>query len=533
MHLSRLFQRTVRQHPDRPALARGTGPALSYARLDQRVRALAHWLRHDLGLQPGERVVLAMPNCVAYAEAMLALWHARLCAVPVHGQLHAGEVAHVLGDSGAVLCLSFGGARHALVPATTRLPGVALVDVEGQAWCSAAGRTDLPEWNEGLDAPLAADSELAWLFYTSGTTGRPKGVMLSHAHLVAMALAFQADLLPLDEHDVLLHLAPMSHGGGLYGVPAWMRGGLQVVPASGGFDAAEVFALLAHYRRVSLFAAPTMVNRLVRHAAAAADGAEAGGPATTAPGLRCIVAGGAPFYVEDLKAAVARLGPRIAQMYGQGESPMTISALSAAAVGRAVAQGDDTLLGSVGYAMSGIDIDITDTRGGRLATGIAGEIMVRGPTVMRGYWGQPEASAATLIDGALRTGDIGLVDGRGLLHLRDRSKDVIISGGSNIYPREVEEALLRHPRVQEAAAVGMPDAEWGEAVTAFVVTLGTAPLATAELDATCLETLARFKRPKRYVFVEQIPKNATGKVLKNALREQLEGGAGPQPARPC
>lgn len=522
MHLSRLFQRTVRQHADRPALARGTETAITYGQLDRRVRALAHWLRHDLGLQPGERVVLAMPNSTAYAEAMLALWHARLCAVPVHGKLHAGEIAHVLGDSGAVLCLSFGDAWQALVSTTASMPGVALVDVQGQAWRSAAGRTDLPEWNEGRDAPVAADDELAWLFYTSGTTGRPKGVMLNHASLVAMSLNFQADLLALDEHDVMLHVAPMSHGGGLYGVPSWMRGGLQVVPASGGFDEAELFGLLAHYRKVSLFAAPTMINRLVRHAAGGGgDGDGDGG--IVAPGLRCIVAGGAPFYVEDLRAAVALLGPRIAQMYGQGETPMTISAVSAQAIGRAVAEGDDTLLGSVGYAMSAIDIDITDAQGGRVPAGTPGEIMVRGPTVMRGYWRQPEATAATLVDGALRTGDIGLVDARGLLHLRDRSKDVIISGGSNIYPREVEEALLRHPLVEEVAAVGMPDAEWGEAVIAFVVTRDAAVLTAAELNATCLETMARFKRPKRYVFVERIPKNATGKVMKNELRRQLEG----------
>lgn len=520
MHLSRLFQRTVRQFPGRPALARGTAAAITYRQLDLRVRALAHWLRRDLGLRPGERVVLAMPNSTAYAEAMLALWHARLCAVPVHGKLHAGEIAHVLGDSGAVLCLSFGDAWRALVPATASLPGVALVDVEGSAWRSAAERTDLPGWEQGSDAPVAAEEELAWLFYTSGTTGRPKGVMLNHGHLVAMSLAFQADLLALDEHDVMLHVAPMSHGGGLYGIPCWMRGGLQVVPATGGFDEAELFGLLAHYRKASLFAAPTMINRLVRHAAGSGSGG--GGAGTIAPGLRCIVAGGAPFYVEDIKAAVTLLGPRIAQMYGQGETPMTISAVSAEAIGRAVAGGDDTLLGSVGYAMSCIDVDIADSQGRPAVTGTAGEILVRGPTVMRGYWRQPEATAATLVDGALRTGDIGLVDARGLLHLRDRSKDLIISGGSNIYPREVEEALLRHPMVEEVAAVGMPDADWGEAVTAFVVTRDGAEVATAELDATCLETIARFKRPKRYVFVQRIPKNATGKVLKNELRRQVE-----------
>lgn len=499
MHLSRLFQRSVQMFPDRPALAEGNAVAMSYAQLDKRVRSLAQWMQADIGLGPGDRVVIAMRNCTQYAEAMLAMWQVGLCAVPVNNKLHVAEIDYVLTDSGAKLLLSCADLNVALA-ATSR--GVRSVDVMGD------------EWNRAIDAEamqhvpaMRGSEDLAWLFYTSGTTGRPKGVMLSHANLVAMALHFHADVLSIDDTDVLLHVAPMSHGGGLYGIPYWIRGGLQVVPASGGFDEAEVCELMGQYRNASFFASPTIVNRLVSHCQ----------PRNVElPGLRCIIAGGAPFYVEDLKAAVRCFGPRVAQMYGQGETPMTISAIKAPVLSDAVERGDDEMLASVGYAQTAMDVDILDGHGKPVPVGEIGEIVVGGPTVMSGYWNNGEATLSALIDGGLHTGDIGMIDTRGLLHLKDRSKDVIISGGSNIYPREVEEALLHHPGVKEVAVVGMSDVQWGEAVVAIVVAQGPVPV--AELDAVCVAHIARFKRPKRYIFVDALPKNATGKVLRAALR---------------
>jgi long-chain acyl-CoA synthetase len=516
MHLSRLFQRSVRMFADRPALARGTAPALTYAALDFQVRALARWLREEQQLQPGDRVVLAMKNCTEYAVAILALWHARLCAVPVNNKLHPSEIDYVLENSGARLCFSQGELHDALRPLAAQ-SNVELVDTRGPHWQAALAGPALP-----ADAGVhGGDDELAWLFYTSGTTGRPKGVMLSHANLVAMALNFHTDVLPIGPDDVLLHVAPMSHGGGLYGIPYWISGGLQVVPDSGGLDEAELFALLHHYQRASLFAAPTIVTRMVRHA----YGLSPAAPMDHCPGLRCLLTGGAPFYVEDIKAAVRCFGPRIAQMYGQGETPMTISALRAEHVARAVAEDDDALLSSVGWEQTGVEVDIVDFDGTPVAPGTLGEVVVRSPTVMLGYWNNPEATAQTVPAGVLHTGDVGLVDERGLLHLKDRTKDVIISGGTNIYPREVEEVLLRHPSVEEVSVIGTPDAEWGEAVTAFVVQRADASVDEAALDQLCIASIARFKRPKHYVFVSQLPKNPTGKVLKSELRKAYRPAA--------
>jgi len=360
------------------------------------------------------------------------------------------------------------------------------------------------------------EDDLAWIFYTSGTTGRPKGVMLTHANLVAMAMCFHADVAAVDHRDAIYHAAPLSHGGGLYAIPVWMKGGRQVVPPGGGFDPAELFDIAAKVERVNLFASPTIVRRMVRHAVDTA----------ASPGhLKTVIVGGAPFYVEDVRAAAAALGPVIAQIYGQGESPMTITAQSAAEIEAAVARGDDELLGSVGARQSLVDVQIWDAQDRPLPPGETGEVVVRGATVMKGYWGNEQASAETLARGWLHTGDVGSLTPRGFLVLKDRSKDVIISGGSNVYPREVEEVLLRHPGVAEAAVIGRPSAEWGEEVCAFVVAQPGAAPTPAELDALCLEHIARFKRPKAYFIVDSLPKNNTGKVLKTSLRQSLQNHA--------
>jgi long-chain acyl-CoA synthetase len=285
-----------------------------------------------------------------------------------------------------------------------------------------------------------------------------------------------------------------------------------VVPESGGFDPAEVLDLLEAHTKVSLFAAPTMVRRLVD---AAASGA------SSAPGLRTLVYGGGPMYLADLRAAMDLLGNRLAQIYGQGESPMTITTLSKFHHGDASHPRHVERLTSVGTPHSVVEVSIRDPQGRRLPAGEVGEICVRGDVVMSGYWRNPQATASALREGWLWTGDLGALDSDGFLTLKDRSKDLIVSGGSNIYPREVEEVLLAHPAVAEACVVGRPDREWGEVVIAFVVPRGDSPPPVEELDRLCLDNIARFKRPKEYRFVERLPKNNYGKVVKTELRATL------------
>jgi long-chain acyl-CoA synthetase len=303
-----------------------------------------------------------------------------------------------------------------------------------------------------------------------------------------------------------------------------MAGARHVVPASGGVDPAELFALGRTLGPLSTFAAPTIVKRLVDHAEA-----HRLTPEDAAASFKTIVYGGAPMYVADIERALRVMGPRFVQIYGQGETPMAATALARRHLTDSAHPQHLARLASVGVAQTPVEVRIASADGADLPVGETGEVLVRGDTVMAGYWRNPEATAAAVRGGWLYTGDIGALDEAGFLTLKDRSKDLIISGGSNIYPREVEEVLLTAPGVAEVAVVGAADAEWGEVVVAFVVAQRGARIAEAELDAHCLTRIARFKRPKRYLLVDELPKNNYGKVLKTALRERLRIQATPTP----
>jgi long-chain acyl-CoA synthetase len=516
------LSRAARERPDSPALFRGARPWIAYGPLAARVARLAGGLRHRLGLAPGERVALVMRNGPEYLVAAYAAWWAGLAAVPVNAKLHPREVGWILDNAGARAVV--------VTPEWEAGLGEAMRGLARPPEVLGAERLERFE-GEALEAPAARGAgDLAWLFYTSGTTGRPKGAMLSHRNLAQMTLAYLADVDAVPREGRLLHAAPLSHGSGLYTFTHLVRGAAQVVPESGGFDAEEVLDLLAAHREVSFFAAPTIVKRLVER-----------GRATGAavPGLRTLVYGGGPMYLADIEAALALWGPRFAQIYGQGESPMTISTLSKAHHAESAHPRFRERLASVGLPHSVVEVEVRDGAGRPCAPGEVGEVCVRGDVVMSGYWGNPEASAEALRGGWLHTGDLGALDAEGFLALRDRSKDLIVSGGSNIYPREVEEVLLRHPAVAEASVVGRPDPEWGEVVVAFVVARGGQP-PREELDRLCLDHIARFKRPKEYRFVEALPKNNYGKVVKSELRQVIaaearggiESSTSPAGARP-
>jgi len=498
---------SARSHPLLPALAVGTTVQDDYGRLARRVAQLAASLT-DAGLTPGERLAIVSQNAPQYVETLFSCWHAGLCAVPVNSKLHAAELDYVLEHSEARWVFADAQWRQAL-EASSAARALRVVELGSHEYAGLFGDASREE-----PAAVAA-SDPAWLFYTSGTTGRPKGAMLSHGILSAMSEAFLCSVEAVGPGDAILHAAPLSHGSGLYVVPHIARAAVNVVPESAGFDPAEIVALLEHWNHARMFAAPTMVKRLVQSPALGMARLDH---------LDAIVCGGAPMYVEDCKAAFAALGPRLAQIYGQGESPMTITAMTRATLAAAVAANDEARLGSVGVAQRGIEIRIADGAGAALPVGDPGEVLVRGATVMQGYWNNRQGSEAALAGGWLHTGDVGSVDADGFLTLKDRSKDLIISGGSNIYPREVEEVLQRHPGVAEVAVVGRRHGEWGEEVVACVVARGVADTAAfqAELDSLCLSRIARFKRPKSYVFLDELPKNNTGKVLKTVLRERID-----------
>lgn len=509
MNLALLLQRSARAHADLPAVALGRNTIHCYAELATRVQRIADGMRRHFALQPGDRVALVMRNCPQYVEAAFAAWHGGFVTVPINAKLHAREFRYVIAHSGARVCFVTADLFDTIAGLRSELPDLqALVCVDDAAYEALLG-------DAGGEPAERHPDDLAWLFYTSGTTGRPKGAMLTHRNLLAMTTSYFVDVDRISPGDAILHAAPMSHGSGAYMLPNVAAGAVQVIPASGHFDPPEIFDLIRAWPGMSLFAAPTMVKRLVEMPGAAEQDVR---------NLRTIVYGGGPMYVADCKQALQVLGPRLAQIYGQGECPMTITALAGYWHTQTSHPRYDQRLASVGMPHSVVEVRVADDQDRALPAGETGEVLVRGDTVMRGYWRDEAATASALRNGWLHTGDVGALDDEGFLTLKDRSKDLIISGGSNIYPREVEEVLLRHDAVVEASVVGAPHAEWGEEVVAFVVARPGAALDADSLDALCLAHIARFKRPKRYVFVDSLPKNNYGKVLKTSLREALASG---------
>jgi long-chain acyl-CoA synthetase len=493
----------ARRQPERPAVSDGVH-AWGYGEFARRVACLAGGLVAR-GLEPGDRVMLCMENCAEFLEMLFACWAAGLCAVPVNARLHPDEVAHIAADSRARLLVATPGLASTLAPlerSVDTLSAIVATASDDYAALLKGGTSMRPV--EGLPA------DRAWLFYTSGTTGKPKGAVLTHRNLLCMSHCYYADIDALDERDTCLHAGPLSHGAGLYAVPHLLRGGHQVVLPH--FDTDAIVEALQRHTRVSMFAAPTMLTRLV-HIPAVAD--------ADLTNLRTIFYGGGPMYVADLERALGIFGPRLYQLYGQGESPMTITGLTQRMHAEKAHPRWRERLGSCGVPRTGVLVKVVDDNDRELPPGEIGEIVTRSDCVMEGYWGNPEATAETLRGGWLHTGDLGSFDEEGFLTLRDRSKDMIISGGSNIYPREIEEVLLRHPDLVEASVIGRPHREWGEEVVAFVVARPGAEIPAEALDRLCLDHIARFKRPRLYRFVDRLPKNNYGKVLKTELRRSL------------
>jgi acyl-CoA synthetase (AMP-forming)/AMP-acid ligase II len=506
MNIAHLLLGSSQEFRELPALARGTSPYLSYRDLWRKVAVMSTHLQVRFGLQRGDRVAFAMTNCVETIEVMYAIWHAGLSAVPMNAKLHAREMAFILANSGASLCFVTPDLADTIAEAAKEAPELReIVDVTTRSYAFM---------NVGDPSPMAEvePTDLAWLFYTSGTTGRPKGAMLTHRNLLAMTLNYYADVDRPPPGGSIVHAAPISHGSGLWNFAMLGRGSVQVFPESGKYEVPETVELMNRWPECSIFLAPTMVKRLIEHGSVSELGPEA---------LRLITYGGAPMYVSDLKRALDLLGNKLAQLYGQGESPMTITHLSREYHWDRAHPRWEQRLASAGRPDSCMEVRVVDEEGRQLAVGEVGEIVCKGDPVMAGYWNNPEATARSLRDGWLWTGDVGAFDEEGLLTLKDRSKDMIISGGSNIYPREIEDVLNLHPAVAECSVVGRPHPEWGEDVVAFVVTRPGASVAPADLDRLCLDNIARFKRPKDYKFIEALPKNNYGKILKTELRSKL------------
>ena len=504
MNIASLLINSSSAFGDAPAVSLGPDMVHNYASLQSRVASLAAGLRRMPGMKIGDRVAIILKNSPQYIELLWAIWHAGLCVVPINFRLHPKEVAFILRNCD-VQCVFAAGHMAEAIASERQNDSFTICNIASHDF------DDLTA-HEPMALQPVESKQPAWLFYTSGTTGRPKGATLSHQTLLAMTLCYYADVDMLTIDDCIVHAAPLSHATGLYSIPHVAKASHQIIPASQGFDPHELIEIVNSRRNVTFFTAPTMMMRLVQQASVQAMQVE---------NVRAVLYGGAPMYLADLKKALAFFGPCLWQGYGQGESPNTITNLTKR---MHVDDGHPEFLArlaSVGVARIGVEVRVLAEDNSECEAGEVGEIVCRSDVTMAGYWNNQLATAEALKDGWLYTGDLGSLDSSGFLTLKDRSKDVIISGGSNIYPREVEEALLTHPDVLETSVVGAPDPQWGEVVVAFVVLERGRQTHEEELDRVCLENIARFKRPKRYVFVSELPKSNYGKILKTELRKLL------------
>jgi long-chain acyl-CoA synthetase len=508
MNLARLGEANLATYGEYPALV---FEGREYTNLDQQRAAgrLAHALA-ALGVGVGDRVVVMLPNCPEVPQSYTAILALGAVVVPVIFLLGPEEVRHILQDSEATVVITSTDMLWKVEPSIGRVPTlrhVLLVDGGGGGALSlaelAAGRPDA--W-----PPVErADGDLAVILYTSGTTGTIKGVALSHGNLASNARAV-ASLYELDREDWALAVLPLSHSYGLTLMNAGHLLGTRAVLLR-WFNPEEVLAAIEAYRVRSMSCVPTMFVYLL-------DFPEADRYDTSSMVLWG--SGAAPLPVEIVEPFEKRFGGRILEGYGLTEAAPVVSAHRLSMERR---------LGSVGKPLPGVEVRVVDDADRELPAGEAGEVVVRGPNVMLGYYRMPEETARTLRDGWLRTGDIGRLDADGYLWIVERKKDLIIRGGFNIYPREVEEVLYAHPGVAEAGVVGRPDPLMGEEVLAFVVRRPGETATAEDLRAFCQERLATFKCPREIRFVDALPKTPVGKVLRKELRRlvaQEEGRHG-------
>ncbi len=529
MNTFAFLEKATLLRPDRPALVHGT-ETVSYLEFRNRALAIGGNLR-GLGLQTGDRVAFCLANSPRILEIVYGCFAAGLIVVPINARLHPREIAYIVANSGAKVLVhggeydagirengaDFAGLAHRVC--TDSVPGTLPFD-------------DLLRTQGALhEAAEVAAEDPCWLFYTSGTTGKPKGAIWTHRTVRVVIMNYLADVHNIEAGEMVVHAAPLSHGSGIVALPAIARAATNLIYDGKSFEPRALFALI-EARRVShiAFLAPTQIIKMLDEFVPGAYDLSS---------LKAICYGGAPIYVEHLRSAIEAFGPVFAQIYGQGEAPITISGLNAAAHARLL-QNDDPRIGSAGTIRTDVEVRCVDDQDRLLPPGREGEIVVRGDIVMQGYWNNAEATAETLRGGWLHTGDIGLLDDNGYLFLLDRAKDLIISGGNNVYPREVEEVIVQHPAVATSVVFGIPHPYWGEAVHALVVLEPRAHATAQDIIDHCGRSLAGYKKPKSVEFVDALPVSGYGKVMRREIRERYWqgyesrlGGGAPKAAVPA
>ena len=511
MNLAQFLRQAAKRYAGEIALVWGERH-WTWAELDRRVDAMAVALA-GRGIGKGDRVLVQSKNCNQMFESMFACFRLGAVWVPTNFRLTADEVAYLAkaSDAAAMIC----GAEfpdHAAA-AKQAAPSIRVTISVGAAPFGDDYDALVAEY-DGPNAPEAGveRDDPCWFFFTSGTTGRPKAAVLTHGQMGFVVTNHLCDLMPATTHrDASLVVAPLSHGAGIHQLAQVARGVKTVLLGSEKFDAVEAWRLVEQWRISNMFTVPTILNMLAAHPAA---------DTFDHSSLRYVIYAGAPMYREDQKHALKKLGKVLVQYFGLGEVTGNITVLPADL--HEPEDGPHAKIGTCGYARTGMQISIQDDNGRELGAGETGEICVCGLAVFAGYYDNPEANAKAFRDGWFRTGDLGHMDAQGFLYITGRASDMYISGGSNVYPREIEEKVLAHPAVAEVAIVGVPDRIWGEAGIAVCVLRGGARLNEQELLAWLAPKVARYKLPKRVFFWAELPRSGYGKITKKLIRAELD-----------
>lgn len=505
MNLGTIITRSARYWPDHIAVA-DSRTRMSYAQLERRSNCLASGLG-TLGVAVGEHVAILAANRVELVEAEVALYKAAMVKIPINARLSLDEVVRVLEDSCSVVVITDASFAQALATRRAQLPLLRQVIVlEGEG--GDLGYAALLE--RGSEAPLRldpADDALAVLHYTSGSSGVLKAAMLSFGNRKALVRkSIASPTRRSGPGDVMAHVGPITHASGMQIMPLLAVGACNLLLDR--YDDRLLLETIQRERVTRLFLVPAMINRLVNY-----PGVER----FDLSSLKLVMYGAAPMAPALVKKAIELFGPILAQGYGAGETCSLVTVLTEQ--DHLVEDGDYQRLASCGRCYFETDLRVVNEAFEDVAPGEVGEIVVKGPDIMQGYWRAPELTAEVMRDGYYLTGDLATVDAQGYVFIVDRKKEMIISGGFNVYPSEVEQVIYGFPEVFEVAVVGVPDTQWGEAVHAVVVLKPGAQLQAGELIERCGRALAGFKKPRGVDFVSELPKNPNGKVVRRLVRD--------------
>lgn len=506
MNLGNIITRAALYWPENLAVI-DKDTRLTFTQLEDRTNRLAYSLL-DQWFAPGSRIAVQGWNCSELVESEVAFYKAGLTKVPVNARLSLEETVHVLNDSKAHAIIAGRDHAEALMTVRDELPDLKMVIAIGSSKCDAeyealieGGKNESP----GLDP---SDDTVAVLHYTSGSSGVLKAAMQTYGNRKALVRKMLvAPSARLDPGARMAHVAPITHASGMMMMPVFSIGGCNVL--LGRFDPEELLQTIQDEKITRLFMVPTMVNRMINHPDVAKYDLSS---------LTSLLYGAAPMTPVVVEKAMDVFGPILTQGYGAGETNSMVTCLTEQDHIDAL-KGDKKRLASCGRSYFENDVQVLNDAGEQVKPGEVGEIVIKGPDIMAGYWQAPELTEEVMKDGAYYTGDLAVVDHEGYIFIVDRKKEMIISGGFNVYPSEVEKILYRHPDIYEAAVVGVPDEDWGEAIKAVCVLKDGASISEEALVAYCREHLPGFKTPRSIDFTDALPKNPNGKIVRREVRK--------------